>query len=108
MSSQEHPYLGFAGSPQWSVIDRALQELARNRDLVETTAHEYIVGYLCKALADTQMPGLDDTTDLRSRSKKVRSEALRSLRQAIKKANPEGRDLVQELIAERRLEGQRD
>jgi len=108
MSSQDRPYIGLAGSPQWTVIDRALQELARNRALVETTAHEYIVGYLCKALANTRTLGLDDGSDLHSTSKKVRSEALRSLRHAIKNANSEGRDLVQELIAERRLEGQRD
>ena len=50
-SLSHHPYADFAMSSQWSVIDRAVLELAENRDLVETTAHEYIVGYLCKALA---------------------------------------------------------
>jgi hypothetical protein len=49
---QRHPYERYQGTAEWMVIDRALVDLARNQDIVETTAHNYIVGYLCKALAE--------------------------------------------------------
>jgi hypothetical protein len=104
MSSQPspnpHPYLAYEGTAEWSAIDRAMQQLAANRDLVETTAHEYIVGYLCKALKE---PATAEPA-----TPQGRQEALQRIRAAVKKANPAGRDLVAELIAERRLEAQRD
>jgi hypothetical protein len=48
----EHPYGSYTGTAEWAVIDRALVDLVRNQDIVERTAHEYIVGYLCRALAE--------------------------------------------------------
>jgi hypothetical protein len=47
-----HPYQKFESTPEWAILDRAIRELVENQDLRETTAHEYIVGYLCKSLAD--------------------------------------------------------
>lgn len=93
-------------SSQWSVIDRAVLELAENRDLVETTAHEYIVGYLCKALAE-RGAGVEMNM-LPTSLEASRGEALRKLREAVKAANPGHRDLVSELIAERTAEAQHE
>ncbi len=94
-STYSHPYVGFEGTPAWSAIDKALQELAGNRDLIETTKHEYIVGFLCKSLAES----VDEAP-----TPEVRRQALRSIRASVRQANPAHRDLVEELIQERQLE----
>jgi hypothetical protein len=78
------------------VLDQAVLDLAANRDLVETTSHEYIVGYLCKALA----AGMENE----AKSAVPRLEALSRVRAAVQRANPQKRDLVRELIEERRTE----
>lgn len=109
-ASPRHPYESLASTPEWPVIDRAIQELAGNRDLVETTSHEYIVGYLCRALERTRStlaePALSVAEDSAETAR--RRAVLRAAREAIRAANPEGRDLVQELIDERRAEAARD
>ena len=46
--SDRHPYTRFEGTPLWRALERALDDLVTNRDLVETTRREYIVGYLCQ------------------------------------------------------------
>lgn len=99
-SHRPHPYTGFEGTFLWSAIDRALQQLTANRDLVETTAHEDIVGFLCKALVEPV------SASSQGPSPASRRQALRSVREAVRKANVSNRDLVQELIDERRLEAQ--
>lgn len=45
-----HPYEKYESTPAWRVIDEAMSALVKNRDLHETTARQYIVGYLCKQL----------------------------------------------------------
>lgn len=97
-TTRTHPYAALAGSAEWAVLDRAVLELAENRDLVETTAHEYIVGYLCKALV--KVPETSATAS------EYRRLALSRVREAVKRANPDQRDLVRELIEERRTEAQ--
>jgi hypothetical protein len=47
----KHPYREFEGTREWAAIDRAITNLVSNKDIEETTARKYIVGYLCKALA---------------------------------------------------------
>jgi hypothetical protein len=94
--SRSHPYAVLEGSQEWTVLDRAVSELVENRDLVETTAHTYVVGYLCKALATTGRGNSDSGTE--------RRQALNRLREAVRRANPNQRDLVRELIEERRTE----
>ena len=94
------PYGRFAQTENWVVLDRALKELIKNQDLQETTAHEYVVGYLCQALAEPE-----------ARPKASREEMLqviRALRADIQAANPTNRDLEAELIAERREEAARE
>ena len=48
----KHPYMQYEALRVWSVLDRAIDELVENKDLQETTARRYIVGFLCKALDD--------------------------------------------------------
>ena len=45
-----HPYGEFEGTRLWATVDAAVAELAQNRDLRLTTAREYVIGYLCRAL----------------------------------------------------------
>jgi len=50
--SLQHPYVQFAGTKTWRVLDAAITALVKNHDVVEQTDRKYIVGLLCKALAD--------------------------------------------------------
>jgi hypothetical protein len=45
------PYEEFRGTARWRLLEDALGELVENRDLVEQTHRDYIVGYLCKKLS---------------------------------------------------------
>jgi hypothetical protein len=49
---RHHPYADLEGTALWIQVDRAVTDLLQNRDLVETTAHSYVVGYICKKLMD--------------------------------------------------------
>jgi hypothetical protein len=49
--SSKHPYIEYESSEEWRILDAELTELVRNNDLVEQTDRRYIVGALCKALA---------------------------------------------------------
>lgn len=48
--SMEHPYTKYESHPLWKIIERAIDDLVENSDLVEQTAREYIVGYICKKI----------------------------------------------------------
>jgi hypothetical protein len=45
-----HPYTHLEGTPLWAAVNAAIEDLVENRDLVETTARDYIVGYLCQKI----------------------------------------------------------
>jgi hypothetical protein len=48
-----HPYVTLEGTPIWIAVEAAIDDLVKNSDLVESTAREYVVGYLCqKIVAD--------------------------------------------------------
>jgi hypothetical protein len=49
-NAPEHPYKKYESHPYWERIDKGISDLAEKQDLVERTAREYIVGYLCKAI----------------------------------------------------------
>ena len=51
-STSQHPYVEFEGSKAWRVLDAALTSLMQNNDVVEQTDRRYIIGSLCKALAE--------------------------------------------------------
>lgn len=38
-------------NPLWTVIDKAIDDLVKNDDLIEQTAREIIVGYICMQIA---------------------------------------------------------
>jgi hypothetical protein len=50
----KHPYVRFVETDTWTILNVALDELVENGDIVEQTKRDYIVGYLCKALAERE------------------------------------------------------
>ncbi len=54
-SNIEHPYKDFETTHLWDVVDTAIDDLVENTDIQETTHRNYIVGYLCKKLAESNL-----------------------------------------------------
>jgi len=52
--SSAESYAAFRETPAWRVLDEAICDLVENKDLIEQTPREYIVGYLCKKLGEMQ------------------------------------------------------
>ncbi len=48
-----HPYQQYADSLLWQTLDKAIDDLVKNKDIEETTHRSYIVGYLCKQLSES-------------------------------------------------------
>ncbi len=46
------PYEKYRGTALWDVLAKAISDLVENRDLVETTHRDYVVGYICESLQD--------------------------------------------------------
>lgn len=44
----------FVGTPLWNVINKGINDLIENKDIEETTNREYIVGYLCKLITESE------------------------------------------------------
>jgi hypothetical protein len=109
---RDHPYGQFAATRQWSVLDRAIGDLVENNDLSETTAHEYVVGYLCKALAVAEdqdtIEGAAMTQPYKGtppkRSREELKAIFRAAREEVQAANPASRDILAEFLAERRAD----
>lgn len=55
MRKINHPYIKFVNTSLWSVLSNAIDELNKNKDLIENTDHQYIVGYLCKVLSEADL-----------------------------------------------------
>lgn len=53
MISLEHPYVEYQSTPLWAVIEKAIDDLVENQDLIEQTSREIIVGYICKQILDS-------------------------------------------------------
>lgn len=45
-----HPYVKLEGTPLWDALESAIKDLVLNKDIVESTARPYIVGYLCHSV----------------------------------------------------------
>ncbi len=45
-----HPYVDYEADPLWPLIEKAIDDLVRNKDLVENEDRNYIVGYICKVV----------------------------------------------------------
>jgi hypothetical protein len=57
-----HPYLAWQGTPLWRAVEKAVADLVENRDLVEKTHREYIVGYICKIIGRREKAVLGQLT----------------------------------------------
>lgn len=49
-----HLYEKYKNTELWKKLDEALDELVENQDIEEITKREYIVGYICKKLIETE------------------------------------------------------
>lgn len=65
-----HPYIEFEGTRLWTAVESAINDLVLNRDLVESTARPYVVGYLCQKLQNERQVVKEGCT--------VRSETITS------------------------------
>ena len=52
--TRSHPYEAYEGTETWTLLDKAVEELIENNDLIEQTNRAHIVGFLCKALLGTE------------------------------------------------------
>jgi hypothetical protein len=50
-------YKSYEDLPIWRVVSKSVTELVNNGDLRETTAHPYIVGYICKSIVEAEKLG---------------------------------------------------
>jgi len=50
--SNDHPYREYEKSPIWKVVAQAVDDLAKNGDLIEQTRREYLVGYITRKLVE--------------------------------------------------------
>lgn len=48
------PYEQYSDLAIWKVLDRGINRLVRNQDLVETSSRTHIVGYLVKLLVESE------------------------------------------------------
>jgi hypothetical protein len=48
------PYEKYKGTELWDKIERIILDLEENRDLTITTAREYVVGYFCERITETE------------------------------------------------------
>jgi hypothetical protein len=46
-----HPYAKYENSDLWNTLQQAVTDLVENQDLMLQTREEYVIGYICKALA---------------------------------------------------------
>jgi hypothetical protein len=51
---RKHPYIEFENTPLWIVIEQSLCELEENKDLEFLTAREYVIGYICKQIKNSE------------------------------------------------------
>jgi hypothetical protein len=49
-----HPYKKYESLSLWSTIKKALADLVENQDVEITTNEEYVIGYLCQMILDSE------------------------------------------------------
>ena len=49
-----HPYHELESTKLWEVLKEALKELIENQDIEITTNEEYVIGFLCKSIIESQ------------------------------------------------------
>jgi len=45
-----NPYVEEENTQQWRSVNKAIGDLVQNKDLIERTPREYIVGYICSRI----------------------------------------------------------
>lgn len=53
-SKKECLYKEFKQTSLWKIIEKSLAELIDNQDIEITTRSEYVIGYLCKKIAESE------------------------------------------------------
>jgi hypothetical protein len=51
----KHPYTKFEKTPLWKVVEAAISDLEKNRDIELTMTREHVIGYICQQLARKQV-----------------------------------------------------
>ena len=51
----QHPYIKYEQDKAWTVVNDLINDLINNNDIELQTPIEYIVGYICKGLLDSQV-----------------------------------------------------
>jgi len=51
-----HPYIELENSTLWKIVKSAIDDLIINKDLELQTKEEYVIGYICKAVASSNWP----------------------------------------------------
>lgn len=49
-----HPYKKYEKTAIWSSVWTAIEALVENNDLEEMTAREYVVGYICEKIEESE------------------------------------------------------
>jgi hypothetical protein len=55
--SRRQIYKSYEDLPIWRIVSKSVTKLVNNGDLCETTAHPYIVGYICKNIIEAEELG---------------------------------------------------
>ena len=50
-----HPYIKYEQDKIWTVVNDLINDLINNNDIELQTPIEYVVGYICKGLLDSQV-----------------------------------------------------
>ena len=51
----DHPYKDYEKTETWKLVEKAIDSLVRNGDLVEQTPRDYIVGHITQSLLRRQL-----------------------------------------------------
>ena len=52
----QHPYIKYEQDKTWTVVNDLINDLIKiNNDIELQTSIEYVVGYICKGLLDSQV-----------------------------------------------------
>ena len=51
----QHPYIKYEQDKTWTVVNDLINDLINNNDIELQTPIEYVVGYICKGLLDSNI-----------------------------------------------------
>ena len=53
----KNPYDKYKENPAWPVIEKALNDLVENQDIIFQTVPDYVIGYIVKKLEEAKQHG---------------------------------------------------